>query len=138
VEVQEGEGWRLVIDPARQPFPVLLGGGEAAAVSWAVELTAPEAETLAEGVRRLAQQHHALVDQLMAEEALELELETPCGGGFLWLALEGNRSQWRLRFVLSPATGQRAVEGGWGVGASQALAGALEAALDGALRMVPP
>jgi hypothetical protein len=125
MEVREGEGWRLVHDPGRSPFCVLIGGGEPRQGAWAAELTAVEAGALRDGVQRLAAQHQVLEDQLMEEEAIDLELETTWEGGSLWLALEGDRRQWRLRFVLTPANGHRAVEGSWGAGASRALAAAL-------------
>lgn len=116
MQVQEGEGWRLLEDPARHPFSVLIGGE-----GWAAELTQAEAALLAEGLGRLRAQHAALVDQLMAEEALALEWES----GDLWLELEGDRRGWGLRFVLSSSAGLRGLEGAWPPVAAQALAAAL-------------
>lgn len=127
MELREGPGWRLVIDPARAPFGVLLGGGEPDQGAWAAEFTQAEVGALAVAVQRLVAQHRALESQLLAEEAIELEIETACEGGSLWLALEGDRQHWRLRFVLSPAPGRRAVEGGWGEAASRAVAATLAA-----------
>ncbi len=118
MRVQEGEGWRLLVDPARCPFSVLIGGHD-----WAAELTPAEASLLARGVQTLRAQHAALVEQLLAEEAISLEWES----GELWLSLEGDRASWRLRFVLTPAAGLRGLEGGWTAGASVALAAALQA-----------
>lgn len=132
MELREGSGWRLVIDPARSPFAVLLGGGEPDQGAWAAEFTRAEVGALAGAVQRLVEQHRALESQLLAEEAIELELETACEGGSLWLALEGDRQRWRLRFVLSPAPGRRAVEGGWGEAASQAVAATLATLATGA------
>jgi hypothetical protein len=74
----------------------------------------------------LQEQHRALVDTLMAEEAIELAMELACEGGDLWLSLEGDRNRWCLRFVLTPAPGRRGVEGSWGGEASVALAAALQ------------
>ncbi len=121
MQVQEGEGWRLAVDPSRQPFPVLIGGGD-----WAAELSALEGEALQRGVCRLVAQHRQLADALLAEEAIELEIELELGGGCLWIGLEGDREHWCLRFVLSPPVGQRGLEGGWSAGASAAIAAALE------------
>jgi hypothetical protein len=118
--VQEGEGWRWLVDPGRSPFAVLVGG-----LDWAVELTAEEARGLQEGLVHLVQEHRGLVDQLMPEEAISLELER----GSLWMALEGDREVWQLRFVLTPASKNRAVEGGWRPEASVALVAALVSAL---------
>lgn len=126
MEVREGSGWRLVLDPDRQPFVVLIGGGDAEAGAWAAELTLAEARALQRGVATLVEQHRALVGSLMAEEAIELAMELACEGGELWLGLEGDRNRWCLRFVLTPAPGRRGVEGSWGWEASAALAAALE------------
>jgi hypothetical protein len=123
VQVQEGEGWRLAVDPSRQPFPVLVGGS-----GWGVELTASEARALRLGVERLVQEHRGLEGMLLEEEAIELELELELEPGCLWLALEGDRRRWSLRFVLTPAPHQRAVEGAWLPPASEAMAAALAVA----------
>lgn len=117
----EGEGWRLGFDPLRQPFSVLIGGA-----GWAAELTGSEAAGLRDGLARLVAQHAQLSDQLMAEEAIELELES----GPWWMALEGDRRAWSLRLVLSPEPGQRALELSWGTVASAALAQAVFALQD--------
>jgi hypothetical protein len=127
VQVREGEGWRLAFNPLRQPFPVLVGGRH-----WAAELSLAEAQVFQGAVARLVQQHADLVDQLMAEESLSLELETPLAGGRLWLTLEGDRTQWSLGFVLTPEPGVRGLEGHWEAGATAAFAAAL-----GALRLAP-
>ena len=118
----EGQGWRLAWRDGHQPlgappFPVLIGGQ-----GWAVELTAAEAKALAAAVVDLTGEHQALVDQLMAEEAISLELER----GPWWLALEGDRLQWSLKGVLSPEAGQRALEVSWSVEASPDLCQALQ------------
>ena len=74
-----------------------------------------------QGLLQLVREHRGLADQLMAEEAISLELER----GPLWMALDGDRQAWQLRFVLTPADGQRAVEGSWSIAASAALVAAL-------------
>jgi hypothetical protein len=116
MQVQEGEGWRWLVDPARHPFSVLIGGQ-----GWASELTAEEALRLGQGLLQLVQEHRALASQLMPEEAISLELER----GPVWIALEGDRHAWTLRFVLTPGAGGRAIEGSWLSGASAALVAAL-------------
>ena len=116
MQVQEGEGWRWLVDPARHPFSVLIGGQ-----GWAVELTAEEARALQQAVLSLVQEHRQVADLLMEEETISLELER----GPLWLALEGDRQSWELRFVLTPPSGSRAVEGSWLAAASAALAASL-------------
>lgn len=127
MEVLEGKGWRLVFDPARHPFVMLIGGGPEDAGAWAAELSAAEAQALQAGIGRLVEQHRLLVPTLMAEEAIDLELEIACADGGLWLALAGDRSGWSLRFVLTPAAGSRGLEGSWDRSASAPLAAALAA-----------
>jgi hypothetical protein len=126
LRIEEGDGWRLVIDPARAPFSVLIGGA-----GWATELTRAEAALLRHGVLRLVDQHGALVSGLMAEESLTLEFEAALAAGSdsppgeLWLELEGDRQGWSLRFVLTPGPHRRGVEGSWGPAASHSLAAVL-------------
>ncbi len=100
----EGEGWRLAWDAGRHPFSVLIGGD-----GWAAELSEAEASALRDGLRDLIDQHRQLNEQLMAEEAIELELER---GGW-WICLDGDRQSWTLRVMLTPEPGQRAIEGRW-------------------------
>ena len=122
LELFEGEGWRLRVDPARQPFPVLIGGRD-----WGAELTAAEALLLQEGASTLLEQLQAIAGSLMPEETIELELDR----GGLWLQLSGDPDSWRLRFVLSPQqqgpSRPRALEAGWGRSAGPALVAALQA-----------
>lgn len=118
MQVDEGVGWRLVVDPSRQPFSVLIGGS-----AWSVEFTEPEALTLAEGIAVLLEQHRRIADQLMDDEDLELDWERED----LWIGLTVHQGLWALRFVLESTTGRRGVEAGWDAAASPALALALEA-----------
>lgn len=129
---REGQGWRLAWDPQREPFPLLIGGED-----WASELTAAEGQALWRALTCVSAQHRDLVDTLMEEETITLEFTSPLSSalkgaaGELWLALEGDRRDWSLRFVLQPAPGQRGLEGFWGKGAAAAFARAC-AVLDGA------
>ena len=134
---REGEGWRLAWDPQRDPFPLLIGGD-----GWASELTAAEGQALCRAIALVCGQHKELADTLMEEEAICLEF-TGCVSGFphtaegeLWLALEGDRQHWALRFVLQPPAGQRGLEGSWPSKAATAFAGAC-ALLDGAGAAAP-
>ncbi|MFY8149119.1 MAG: DUF1818 family protein [Prochlorococcaceae cyanobacterium] len=129
MRVEDAQGWRLALEPARHPFVLLVGGAH-----WAAELRAREGLDLLEGIATLVRQHRDLADQLMAEEAITLEWER----GALWVSLEGDRSGWDLRFVLTPADGQRALEGGWPAGAAAALAAALEPLEDGLRALLTP
>jgi hypothetical protein len=127
VEIDEGHGWRLVVDPSRLPYIALIGGD-----GWASELTGAELHALQQAAARLTAQHRALLDTLMAEEAIDIELELPIGdpladgGGSLWLGLRGDRCGWSLQLVLTPEPGSRGIEGGWSAAASEAFAAALE------------
>lgn len=119
---REGQGWRLAWDGQRDPFPLLIGGE-----GWASELTANEASALGRALEALSNQRNALRASLMEEENLCLEFHGPCPdpkggtGGALWVALEGDRQEWTLSFVLQPATGARGLEGSWGEGAAAAF-----------------
>ena len=114
---REGEGWRLAWDGSRHPFSVLVGGD-----GWAAELTRAEAEALRDALADLVAQHQGLVDQLMEEEAIELELERDPW----WLAIEGDRHRWSLRVMLTPTPGQRALEGSWSEEAARPFSQALQ------------
>jgi hypothetical protein len=107
----------LAWDGSRQPFSVLIGGE-----GWAAELSEPEAMALRDAVADLVAQHQGLVDQLMEEEAIELELERDPW----WLAIEGDRCRWSLRVMLTPAPGQRALEGSWSAQAARPFTQALQ------------
>lgn len=127
MEICEGQGWRLVVDPSRTPYTALIGGE-----GWASELTATELLALQQAAGRLTAQHRAIADTLMAEEAIDIELELPIGDrpegghGSLWLGLRGDRLGWSLQLVLTPEPGSRGFEAGWGATASEAVAAALE------------
>ena len=135
MQICEGEGWRLQLDPRRRPFTALIGGRD-----WAIELHPRELACLRRGVGSLLSQRRQLQDLLMPQEDLDLELDlslpapgTGLGdsheggaGGSLFVALSGSAEHWSLRFVLTPADGSRGVEGGWTAPASAPLAAALE------------
>ncbi|MEB3167331.1 MAG: DUF1818 family protein [Cyanobium sp.] len=121
MQVQEGKGWRLAHQAARQPFCVLIAGE-----GWAGELQLAEAQALISGARRLHQQREALSAVLMPEESLCLEIELDLAPGSLWLELDGGPRGWSLRFVLTPADGSRALEGAWPAPAATPLMAALE------------
>ena len=117
---QEGPGWRLAWDPTRSDFCVLIGGD-----GWAVELTQPEWSELVALAVELDHQHRLLVDQLMDEEAIELELDR----GVWWGCLAGDRNSWSLSVVLSPQAG-RGLEGHWSAPAAAAMVAAMRTLWD--------
>ena len=121
MQVLEGEGWRLLVDPARHPFPVLIGGD-----SWAAEFSWAEAAQVRQLAGELERQLASIADQLMPEESISLELERDLSPGSLWMELEGDSRRWSLRFVLTPEPGRRGLEAGWGPDASAAICAALQ------------
>ena len=119
---QEGSGWRLLRGPKRPLFSVLIGGEH-----WAFELSESEACALASLVRELTGQHRSICDQLMAEEAITVELERD---GW-WGCLEGDRLRWSLRAIRSGDADQaRGLEFCWPHPASQAIAEAMRTLWD--------
>ena len=122
MDIRSGEGWRLRVDPQRQPFSVLIGGRD-----WAAELTAPEAGRLRAAVAVLVRQLAATAPLLMPDETLDLEHASEG----LWMQLSGTPEQWALRFLIDDtacgAERSRGLEGAWDCAASPALAAALEA-----------
>ena len=117
---EEGAGWRLSRDPSRGKYCVLVGGER-----WAFELNEPEWRDLVNLVATLEQQHRDLVEQLMPEEAIELELDR----GVWWGCLSGDRHQWELRILLTPREG-RAAEGEWPAPAAAAVVAAMRTLWD--------
>ena len=107
-------------DPTRAPHPILIGGE-----GWAFELTEAEWVALADLVLTLECQHRALADQLMAEEAIELELDRR----LWWGCLQGDRASWGLSVVLTPELG-RGAEGHWPSPASAAMVAAMRTLWD--------
>ena len=118
---QEGPGWRLALDSSRQHFSALIGGE-----GWAFELTEKEWQGLVALLLVLTEQHQALQSQLMAEEAIELEMER----GLWWGCLEGDRIQWSLGVVLQGTLGCRGLEAHWPAPAAQAFVAAMRTAWD--------
>ena len=99
---------------------MLIGGD-----GWAAELTEPEWRELVALTVELDHQHRMLVDQLMEEEAIELELDR----GVWWGCLAGDRHSWSLSVVLSPLAG-RGLEGHWSAPAAAAMVAAMRTLWD--------
>lgn len=118
---QEGPGWRLVHDPSRPDFPVLIGGE-----GWAVELRSDEWDGLTNLLSALQSQHASLQSQLMDEESIELEME--CGSW--WGCLDGDREHWSLQVLLQGVPGARGVELHWKAPAAQAFVEAMRTTWD--------
>ena len=111
-----GPGWRLSRDPDRGKFSVLVEGE-----TWAFELTEEEGRVLASLVNALFEQHLELQSQLMAEEAITLEIERAPW----WGCLDGDRDSWSLQLILSGGEDEeslRGVEVSWSAPSAQEVA----------------
>ncbi len=114
---EEGPGWRLARDPARNKFPVLVGGE-----NWAIELTDEEWTSFVSVFFELIDQHTQFIDRLMPQEVITLEIER----GHWWACLDGNQDSWEFQFVLQgDAISRRGVEGCWPFPAAQEMASAM-------------
>ena len=99
--LKTGKGWRLGWNPAAEEFCGLVAGEH-----WALELTAAEFSDFCRCVRQLEETMTAMAAELMDEEQLTCEQETPT----IWLETEGFPSAYSLRFIL--LNGRRG-EGEW-------------------------
>ena len=99
--LKEGAGWRLGWDEERDTFKALVGGEY-----WALELTQNEFEDLRRLVQQLAQTMATLATELMPDERITCEQETP----HLWIEAEGFHHSYGLRFILLNGRGG---EGAW-------------------------
>lgn len=99
--LKEGTGWRLGYDPDASVFKGLVGGDR-----WAVEMTEAEFADFCRLALQLAATLRSLAAELMAEERIACEQETPQ----IWLEVEGFPAQFSLRFILLQG---RQSEGGW-------------------------
>ncbi|MEM1310566.1 MAG: DUF1818 family protein [Cyanobacteria bacterium P01_D01_bin.71] len=99
--LKEGAGWRLGYDPSANVFQGLVGGD-----GWAIELTKAEFSDFCRLALQLADTLRSLSAELMDEERVTCEQETPQ----IWLEVEGFPDQFALRFILLEG---RQAEGGW-------------------------
>ena len=118
----EGTGWRLAVGREGRLFSALIGGE-----TWAFEITESEWRELAILVLALESQHTELQDQLMLEEAIELEMER----GVWWGCMDGDRRHWNLKLILNgEASAQRSMEAHWPSPAAAAIVAAMRTAWD--------
>ena len=113
--LKEGTGWRLGYDPDASPFKGLVGGDR-----WAVEMTEAEFADFCRLARQLAETVRSLATELMDEERIACEQETPV----IWMEAEGFPAQFGLRFILLQG---RQAEGGWTAIATAELINAIPA-----------
>jgi hypothetical protein len=100
-QIKAGDGWRLGWRPAAEEFQGLVAGDR-----WAIELSAAEFVDFARMAQQLQRTMADMAAQLMDEERLLCEQETP----LLWMEAEGFPSAYGLRFILQKG---RQCEGEW-------------------------
>jgi hypothetical protein len=100
--IKTGSGWRFGRNLNQHPYTTLLGSD-----TWAVELTEREWQSFFLGLKRLWQTFTEIQNELMPEEAITLEQQTP----ELTLILTGIPPQ-QIRLFLQIHTG-RGAEGFW-------------------------
>jgi hypothetical protein len=112
-QIKSGEGWRLGWNPSAEAFCGLVAGQ-----GWAVELTAAEFLDFCRLAQQLEGTMQAMAAQLMADERLTCEQETP----EIWMEAEGFPTEYSLRFILLTGRGG---EGEWPADVRPALLEAL-------------
>lgn len=113
--LKEGTGWRLGYDPDASVFKGLVGGEH-----WAIELTEVEFADFCRLALQLAETLRAIAAELMDEERIACEQETPQ----IWLEAEGFPEQFTLRMILLQG---RQAEGAWSAIATAELIQAIPA-----------
>jgi hypothetical protein len=113
--IQSGPGWRWGRHPEAGKFTGLIGTDD-----WAIELTTAEHADFLRLLAQLVTTMATMQAELMAEEAISLEAESP----LLWLELEGLPLAYSLRLILHS---ERRVEAHWPVNAVAGLVAAIVA-----------
>lgn len=111
--IQQGEGWRLGVDPNALKYTGLVG-----ADSWSLELTQAELDDFCRLTLQLDDTMNAIANELMEEERISCEAESEQ----LWLEAEGFPHSYTLRLML--LKGRRA-EGEWDASATSGLLAAI-------------
>tara|TARA_Y100001968_G_scaffold4931_1_gene4359 strand:+ start:76 stop:456 length:381 start_codon:yes stop_codon:yes gene_type:complete len=119
---KEGPGWRIIRDLSRDNFSTLIGGE-----NWAIDLTQSEWKILVKVVNDLSYQYEDIKDQLMGDEDITLELESPP-----WLAiLKGDQYGWDLKLILNGSLAlNRGAEVYWPSKVSKQVANAMRTMWD--------
>ena len=111
--IQQGEGWRLGVNPDASLYPGLVG-----TESWSLELTDIELKDFCRLTLQLADTMQAIAAELMDEERISCEAESEN----IWLEAEGFPDTYGLRLIL--LTGRRG-EGEWSASAIPELLSAI-------------
>ena len=111
--IQQGDGWRLGMNPEALVYPGLVGNE-----SWSLELTNIELKDFCRLTLQLADTMKAIASELMDEERISCESESEN----IWLEAEGFPESYGLRIIL--LTGRRG-EGEWSASAVPELLNAI-------------
>lgn len=111
--LQQGDGWRLGVNPHALDYPGLVGTD-----TWSLELTNREWQDFCRLALQLAETMTAIASELMDEERISCEAESET----LWIEIEGVPTAYTLRLIL--LTGRRA-EGEWSSSAVPELLNAI-------------
>ena len=110
--VKDQKGWRLLRDFKKEKFCYLI-----AVDKWSIELQKSEFNTLYILLQRINEQLLDINNELMDEEAINLELEQ-----LPWyIELEGKKNEWSLRFVFESQDETRSFEMYWPIPIAQNL-----------------
>ncbi len=110
--LEEQKRWRLLRDLKKGKFCFLIGID-----NWSIELQKSEFDSLYSLLIRINQQLFAIKNELMDEECISLELEQ-----LPWyIALEGKKNEWSLRFVFESQDQTRSFEMYWPIPIAQSL-----------------
>ena len=110
--VKAQKNWRLLKDFKKGKFCFLIGID-----NWSIELQKSEFHSLYFLLTRINKQLLDIKNELMDEESITLELEQ-----LPWyIELEGNKSEWSLRFVFESQDQTRSFEMYWPIPIAQNL-----------------
>ena len=110
--LKDHKRWRLLRDFKKGKFCFLISVD-----NWSIELQKSEFYSLYLLLLRIYEQLLGIKDELMDEESINLELEQ-----LPWyIELEGNKSEWSLRFVFESQDQTRSFEMYWPIPIAQNL-----------------
>jgi hypothetical protein len=112
--VKSGKGWRIGWDPQADEFKGLVGTDD-----WALELTEAELSDFCRLVEQLAETIAQISAELMDQEAIACEVESP----LIWLEAAGYPHAYDLQMIL--LSGRRG-EGRWEAAAVPELVHAIQ------------
>ena len=109
---KKGENWRLISDPTKGKFSILIGVDK-----WSIVLQESEFVSLYNLLSQLEHQLKEIKDDLMPNELINLEIEK-----IPWYAeLDGRSNEWSLRIIFDSIDGTRSFEMYWPIQTAQTL-----------------